>query len=154
MVRSFSADRPAEYNPGMSSSAVIIGALGLAAASLVVWLPIRILNRGWRDKKARLGIGLLLALLSYPAMLGPSCWISSRSNCGAEAVAFVYGPMILFAFEESSPTFVWDFVMWYSELAADSFWHWELRELGRKPPGDARALPSQSYVRWLNIDSS
>lgn len=142
----------------MNLSAVTIGALGLVAASLLVWLPVRIFNRGWRDKKTCLGIGLLLALLSYPAMLGPCCWISSRTGWGRDIVTAAYRPLLgrrtigplgskrgYTIIDEPLPAPL----TWYAESGAKDGWHWTADITF--PTTEPEDLPRGTYqltVQW------
>jgi hypothetical protein len=132
----------------MTLSVVIIGALGLAAGALLVWLPIRISNRGRRDLKARVGIVLLLALLSYPALLGPLCWLSSRFNYGADAVTAAYQPVIQLKAGGYCPARAWEVVRWYSELGADSSWHWMVQFQGKDRLPGPDSPPPRTRVFW------
>jgi hypothetical protein len=68
-----------------------------------------------------LTVAAVVALL-YPASLGPSCWVSSRSGGGAYAVSVVYHPMLVAA--DVSPRPAWDFIRWYSEVGAAPSWQW------------------------------
>src|SRR6516165_4503886 len=48
----------------------------------------------------RAGIGFWVAIptvavLAYPVLLGPCCWISSRTGYGASAVSVIYRPVLL-----------------------------------------------------------
>jgi hypothetical protein len=116
----------------MNSSTVILGAMSLAAGTLLVWVPIRVVNRGWRDRQARLGIALLFALVGYPAMLGPCCWVSSRTGWGSRLVTAVYRPLK----QQTEAIVLENGLMtslegplnqacnWYSELGAAEGWHW------------------------------
>jgi len=116
----------------MNFFGIMIGTLALLAGTLLIWLPVRIFNRSWRDRKARLGIVLLLALLSYPALLGPCCWISSRAGGGSQLVTAIYRPLkqqTIAIFDQHGFVGYADGPLnrafdWYSELGAPDGWHW------------------------------
>jgi hypothetical protein len=94
--------------------------LSFVAAAVAVWLSVRLVNRRhWANLSWMVG-----AALAYPVMMGPLCWLSSRFGYGASTLAFIYRPVILISFDKRCPSAIRDAVDWYSELGADSSWHW------------------------------
>jgi hypothetical protein len=88
---------------------------------------------------------LLTLMLALPLSVGPACWLSSRFDCGADAVSGMY-QFVIWA-RNHSPHSIRDRVSgtldWYSELAASDDWHWITHvELGT------------GYVesRWTSLD--
>ena len=64
----------------------------------------------------------VIAVLAYPASLGPCSWASSRTGIGVSVVQFIYGP-ILRAAEACSMRAV-DFFEAYSRVGAAPGWEW------------------------------
>jgi hypothetical protein len=90
--------------------------LGEAFTAFVVWLGVRIINR-----RERWAIWTAVALMAYPLLLGPACWMSSHTGRGAEIVSVIYEPLIF-----DGPEFAGCGLQWYSQLAAAKGWHWRL----------------------------
>ena len=79
------------------------------------------------DATSKPGAGFFLTVaavvtISYVALLGPSCWVSSRTGVGASVVAVVYRPLLLV--DEALPRKGRGFIRWYSEVGAASWWQW------------------------------
>ena len=79
------------------------------------------------DTHAKPGAGFFLTVaaavaLFYAALLGPSCWASSRSGVGASAVSLVYGPLLLVA--DHCPMPVQQIVHRYAFVWAADGWRW------------------------------
>jgi hypothetical protein len=82
------------------------------------------------DERKRPGAGFYAAvvvavLLAYPVLLGPCCWLSSRTGLGTSIVSTVYEPI----FRALSPVYngtsrPLKMLMWYSELCAAEGWNW------------------------------
>src|SRR5262245_32809876 len=60
--------------------------------------------------------------LAYPASLGPSCWVTSRTGVGTSVVAAVYRPILLVA--DGLPLGVWKKIQRYSRVGAPPGWSW------------------------------
>lgn len=103
----------------------IIAAAGVAFAAYLTWLFIRLVNR--REKWAiRLAIATALAF-AYPALLGPCCWISSRTGYGAKVVNRVYQPLMQWfaaTADADEPGLVQRQLEWYSQVGAKADWYW------------------------------
>jgi len=88
-----------------------------------------------------------VACLAWPASLGPSCWVTSRTGVGSSVVDVVYSPILLAA--EAFPNCVsvvveryssvgaargWEWVQWWHTATGESQgWHWR-RDLVRFRP--------------------
>jgi hypothetical protein len=106
------------------------GILALAAGAFFVWFTVRLLNRGKRPRKWFWAV--VSMVLAYPALLGPCCWISSRTGWGHQLVTSIYRPLV----QLTEPTVVDNGLLhhttgalhpacnWYSELGAAEGWHW------------------------------
>lgn len=69
---------------------------------------------------------IVALLLAYPALLGPCCWMSSRTGWGGDVTARIYRPL----FQPFSPRVdeepgrELNGLTWWSELGAKVGWHW------------------------------
>ncbi len=86
-----------------------------------------------------------VALLAYPASLGPSCWVSSRTGVGVPVVDIIYRPIlratdncpqsvlrIIQSYSAFGAAPEWGWVRWETAGRAEVDWHWE--EFPRWPP--------------------
>ena len=103
------------------------------------------------DKRER-GAGFWAAVaaavvLAYPLLLGPCCWISSRTGSGASVVSAAYrplfrpSPILDYGDYERSPLL--RVLTFYSELGAPDDWSWGPHNLVVE---DTRANSSSPYV--------
>ena len=67
---------------------------------------------------------VVAVVLAYPALLGPSCWLSSQTGCGADLVSAIYRPAIRILFRAPNPTAMQKAITWYSEIGAAAHWNW------------------------------
>src|SRR2546421_572468 len=65
--------------------------MDVAIAAFCLWLTVRIVNR--RGRGGKRGAGGLAAVVGYSIRFGAACWISSRFNVGAGALAVAYHPL-------------------------------------------------------------
>ena len=69
---------------------------------------------------------VMAVVLAYPTLLGPCCWVSSRTGRGASLVSAVFQPLKRFGYVGTEEEYggiekVLDF---WSELGAKDDWHW------------------------------
>jgi len=106
----------------MDITTAIAGVLGLAAGALLLWAVIRLANRGWRKSKGARAV--VVVMLAFPALIGPSCWLCSCTGRGSENVSALYSPLIR-ASRNLRIRPLRDALLWYSELGAADGWEWK-----------------------------
>lgn len=126
----------------------VIGVLGLAAGALLLWAIVRLVNRGWRKSKGALAV--VVVLIAFPLMLGPSCWLCSWTGRGREIVSTVYSPLIRASRNRGMRPFE-DVLVWYSCLAAADGWDWQFyAHIIRYPDADdsTRRQAVNLSIKW------
>jgi hypothetical protein len=101
---------------------IFISALAVAFAALCVWLTVRIVNR--RERWAKRTALILAMVLAYLVSFGPACWISSRTNRGAELMDVIYQPMtwgMTLSYDKSPLDYA---LTKYAEIGAPYGWKW------------------------------
>jgi hypothetical protein len=95
-----------------------------------------------------------VAVLAYPMLLGPCCWISSRTGYGASAVSVAYRPVLLAvdAMPDSMRRRAVKVVLLYSEFGAGPNWYWSLEKKWRQYPA-WRILPSGKRSAFTGNDT-
>ncbi len=84
-------------------------------------------------------------VLAYPLLLGPFCWLSSRTGRGAGIVTAVYQPLFHSSSSPSEePGLMLRGLCWYSELVAANDWHWRPLIHVVEPPD----RPANSTTEW------
>lgn len=129
------------------NTAIIIGVLGLAAGALLLWAVVRVVNRGWRKSKGACAV--MVVVLAFPALLGPSCWLSSWTGHGREIVSTVYNPLIRAA-GNSGMRPVRDGLLWYSGLAAADGWGWQFRTYIIQYPDELDGTRRQAAILLIS----
>ncbi len=98
---------------------------------------------------------VVAAALSYPILLGPFCWASSRTGWGAGAVSRVYQPLIrlLGTGEDGEPGRVLKGLFWYCEVGAKDGWCWLPDGVSATAvligEGEHDEFPNQGPTNWL-----
>ena len=68
-------------------------------------------------------VAVVLVLVLYPLSFGPACWITSRTNVGADLVPVLYRP-VTWAMTPDSETPVNRVSTWYAKIGAPDDWQW------------------------------
>jgi len=66
---------------------------------------------------------VVVVVLAYPLSFGPACWITSRTNVGAEAVPVLFQPLT-WAMSPDSETTINRVSRWYAKIGAPDDWEW------------------------------
>ena len=123
--------------------------LALAAGIFLAWLAVRLLIRDRRPLK--LAWAVVALIIAYPALLGPSCWLSSRTGRGREVVSGVYSPFLRLCHAYELQRFC-EVLLWYSGCGAADCWHWYFIVYITEPrpgAGDAANQPTfRLMIKW------
>jgi hypothetical protein len=90
-------------------------------------------------------------VVGYFALLGPCCWISSRTGWGAGAVSRIYQPVIrlLAPDADGEPGWLLKGLLWYSEAGAKHGWYWLPDGGSASDLMENDGLPNQGPANWL-----
>jgi hypothetical protein len=89
---------------------------------------------------------VIALVLAYPLSFGPACWITSRTNVGADLVPVVYRPLTWAMSSPDSDTLFNRVSVWYALAGAPENWMW----------GAAWDPSSERFVGWVwvHLDST
>ncbi len=90
---------------------------------------------------------VVVALLAYPLSFGPACWITSRTNFGASAIASAFWPMTVASsrFERVGRA-----LNWYARLGAANGWNWGLSPYAA--PQGKGTVTIRYRCAWRHLD--